>query len=163
MKWSANEAHDIAPDMASLTYIASTVVTGLIVVALAVALARGREWRSAAPTPGAVRTGGTSAVTTLTETARSPLGWTVAFLVLALAIGGGTIAFVTGAIPTAVSQALGVALVLVAATVMGGYLFWGVYHAVRYRGIGSAQATGTGLWVLGMVLIVAIVVRLAMA
>ncbi|WP_049902189.1 hypothetical protein [Halococcus agarilyticus] len=149
--------------MAPLTYIASTLVTGLIVVGLVAALARSREWRSAAATPGAVRTGGTSAVTTLTETARSPLGWTVAFLALVLVIGGGTIAFMTGAIPTAVGQALGVALVLVAATVMGGYLFWGVYHSARYRGIGSAQATGTGLWVLGMVLIVAIVVRLAMA
>jgi hypothetical protein len=149
--------------MAPLTYIASTVLTGLVVVALVVALARSREWRSAAATTGAVRTSRASAVTTITDTARSPLGWTVAFLVLVFGIGGGALAFVTGAIPTAVSQVAGVALMLAAGAVMGGYLFWGVYHSARYRGIKSAQATGTGLWVLGMLLIVAIVVRLAMA
>ena len=149
--------------MAPLTYVASTVLTGLVVVALVVAVARSREWRAAAATPGDVRTGGTSPVTTLAAAAQSPLGWTVAFLVLVLGIGGGALAFVTGAIPSAVSQVAGVALVLVAAAVLGGYLFWGVYHSARYRGIESAQATGTGLWVLGMLLIVAIVVRLIMA
>lgn len=149
--------------MAPLTYIASAVLTGLVVVGLVAALARSREWRSAAPTPGAVRTGDTSAVTTLTETVRSPLGWTVAFLGLVLVIGGGVLAFLTGAIPAGVGQALGVMLVLVAATVMCGYLFWGVYHSVRYRGIESAQATGVGLWVVGMVLLVVVVAQLVMA
>lgn len=145
--------------MAPLTYTASTVLTGLVVV-LVVVLTRSREWRSAATTSGKR---GASTVATFTEAARSPLGWTVAFLVVVLGIGGGALAFVTGTLPPAVSRVAGLALVVVAAATMGGYLFWGVYHAARYRGIKSAQATGTGLWVLGLLLIVAIVVRLVMA
>lgn len=147
--------------MPAPTYIASTVLTGLLLVVLVVALARTRQWRSATTTiEGASHA---STATALAETARTPLGWTVAFFLLVIGFGGGTLVFVTGSVPTAVSRSAGVVLALVFAAALGGYLFWGVYHSARYRGLKSAQATGAGLWVLGLLFIVAIVVKLLMA
>lgn len=149
--------------MAELTYIASGLLTGLFLVGLVVALARARQWKSytqAVSGPGR----GESALAMFSEMARTPLAWTVAFLLLVFGAGAGAIAFVTGpSLPPVVSQGAGVGIAAVSLSLLGVYLFWGVYHSARYRGLKSAQAAAVGLWLFGILLVAAIVLQLVTA
>lgn len=146
--------------MAELTYIASALLTGLFLVGLVAALTRNRRWRSYAGDAGM---SDVDTYATLRRMAGTPLAWTVAFLVLASVVGSGALAFVTGGLPSGVSQGAGVAMAAVALSALCVYLFWGVYHSARYRGLKDAQAAAVGMWVFGTLLIVAIVLRLLTA
>ena len=148
--------------MVELTYIASALLTGLFLAGLVAVLARGRQWRSY--TGGTIGTpAGGDAYAVFAEIARTPLAWTVAFLLLVFLVGAGALAFVTGGLPSGVSQGAGVAMAAVALSVLCVYLFWGVYHSARYRGLKDAQAAAVGLWVFGTLLILAIILQLVTA
>jgi hypothetical protein len=150
--------------MAEVGYIASALLTGVILVALVTALARARQWRSSPAGVGRDLGGGTDGgvAAMLTELARTPLAWTVGFLVLAATFGAAAVAFVSGAVPTAVAQGAGVAVAIMFVSALGAYLLWGVYHSARDRDLSDAQATLLSLWVFGFLFIAAVVLNLIM-
>ena len=146
--------------MAPPGYFASAVVFGLLLVGAVVALARSFDWRVAGPTRSARgrrdRRDGFDAVA---DAARSPVAWLVGFFALAL---GGTAAVVAvvGGAPGPVRRGAWLGLGLVTAAVFAGYAFWGTYRSARSRGIESATAVLAGLWLLGSLFVLAVVVRL---
>lgn len=149
--------------MAPLSYLASAVLTGVFLVVVVGALARSREWRDYAPMQWAGGGGGGSVAGSLLDLARTPLAWTVTFLVLTVIVGAATVALVTGSVPAGVARMAGMALAAVAVVVLGAYLAWGVHRTTRSRGFASAQAAAVGVWALGLAVLGAVVVQLVLA
>lgn len=152
--------------MAGIDYVLSMAVMGFVLMAVAVTLARGADWRQYTPARG--RSAGdehgdalSRYASVLGGVARNPGTWYVAFFVLVFGFVGGALAMVTG--PPELGSAVGLVLVLAAAVVLCGFLFWGIYTSGRYRGLASAQAAMAGAWVLGALLIVAIAVKLVVS
>lgn len=148
--------------MAEPTYLVSALVTGLFLVATATALGRSRWLRRYSPDRGRAKV--QSARTGRPPMPRSPAGsaaWLLGLLVVAVALGAGVVLSAGG---TGGVGALGsgpeAALALLLAGTLGSYLFWGVYHAACGRGWNRAQAAALSAWVFGVLLVVAIVVRL---
>lgn len=141
--------------MAEIPDVASTVLMGLLLVAVAVALAYGRDWRSY-PFGG-----DDDAFTTVSKAAASPTIWIVTFFLLVLGFGGTTLLYVTS---TGATQEL--ALVVLGALIgiaLAFFLFMGVYRSVRSRGRSTAEAVGAGAWALGFALVAVIVLKLVVA
>lgn len=148
--------------MAAIGYMMSALMMGVVLVALVATLARGRQWRTP-PTGEGGEARAESIAATVAEMARTPLAWTVGFLVLALVFGTATVAFVAGGVPSAIAQGVGIAVALLFASVLGTYVLWGVYHSVRNRDVPNAQAAMVSLWVVGLLLIGVVVVQLVTA
>lgn len=140
--------------MAAITLV-GTAVTGVLLLVLVVALARGIEWRSNeifAPAEGS---------SALRALAGSPVVWVLAFLGLAFgttvlgiaAVGGLGLALPGGGVTLAIVP---FALLFVA------FLVAGSYSAVRGRDVSPAGATLVAALVLAGLLLVAIAGRLAM-
>lgn len=145
--------------MAALTYAVSTLLMGIFLVAIGVALARGMEWRRYS-LPG----GGDSTSKALRRAARNPIAWTAGFLFLAFGSAAGAVLYVTDSgVSKTVTAGAGMVVAAVIAIALGLYFFWGVYHSSRYRGLKSAQAAALTGWIFGLVLIVAIVLKLVTA
>jgi hypothetical protein len=130
--------------MALSTYLASTLMMGFVLVALAVALARGRNWREYAM--GNTRRDPSEVFRTV---ASNPTVWVLAFVLFSLVAGGGAIIFVSGSSILALTAILSV-----------GYIFWGTYQSTRYRGLDNAEATLAALWACGLLFVVTVVVKL---
>jgi hypothetical protein len=151
--------------MAEYGYLVTFLLTGAILVALVITFARARQWRTSST---AISTASGKHVdhdvaTRITRIARTPLAWTVGFLVLAVTVGATTVAFVAEGMPTAISRGAGVAIAIVLASALGTYFLWGIYHSARHRDLSDAQATLVSLWVIGLLFIVAVVLNLVMA
>lgn len=133
------------------------LLSGLLLLAIAVGVLRLRNWRHAA----AASAGPRSAEVAFSRAIRSPTTWTVGFLVLVLLALAGTLAMV-GAIPLPESARPTVTTALLAASgvVLGGFVFLGVYAAVRERGYGSAPAVGLAALVVGLVVLLVVIARL---
>lgn len=154
--------------MASVSYMFSTLLMGLLVVGVAVALVRlgNRRQRPAAAGGGDGRTDdGTDTLgrygSAIGRMARNPGTWYVVFFLLVFGFVGGALALVTS--PPEIGGAVFLALGLAFAAALCAFLAWGVYQSSRYRGLKSAQAAMVGAWVLGSLLIVAIVVKLVLS
>jgi hypothetical protein len=142
--------------MALSTYLASTLMMGFVLVALAVALARGRNWREYAM--GNTRRDPSEVFRTV---ASNPTVWVLAFVLFSLVAGGGAIIFVSGSsIPAPVRQGAFLAIVALTAILSVGYIFWGTYQSTRYRGLDNAEATLAALWACGLLFVVTVVVKL---
>lgn len=141
--------------MAEIPDAASTILMGLLLVAVAVAVAYGRDWRS-------YPFGGEGdAFTTIARAVSSPTTWIVAFLLLVLGFGGSTMLYITS---TGATQQLAlVGLGALIGIALAFFLFMGVYRSVRGHGRTAAEAVGAGAWALGIVLVVAIAAKLVMA
>lgn len=97
----------------------------------------------------------------LAEAFRDPMAWTVGFLLLVLVTVAGALAAVGAMpIPESAQGLVGTALLVVAAVVLGGFVFAGTYSSVRGRGYGSAPATGLGALVLGLIALLVVVINL---
>lgn len=140
--------------MAELSYLVSTVLMGLFLVAV-VAFVRFSENRE--HTRQREPADGPSLASRLQN---SPGVWIVTFLLLAFVAGGGAVLFVSGGLPAGTAQAAGIALGAVVATSLVAYFGWGGYYIARGRGLGNAQAAAVGAWLLGMLFVAAIAVRL---
>lgn len=141
--------------MADIAYTASAVVMTAFVLAVVGAVLRFRRWESYSPTePGDL-------VDRWRELKSNPATWTVVFILLVFAFGGITVLWVSGiAVPGA--ELLGVALAVLAAVVLGVYLFVGVYQAARSRGRPAAQGVAEGAALLGFAVVLAIAAKLVM-
>ncbi|MFC7078986.1 hypothetical protein [Halorussus caseinilyticus] len=143
--------------MARTAYLTSALVTGVVLLAVWVAVARMEEWRhydrSASETPA--RPGETGA-------SESVGAWVAGFLLLVLVAGGGAVLLVSD---PAVASAVGswVALAVVFAVVLVGFLLWGTYSSARFRGLRSAQAALLSAWLFGSLFVAAVAVKLVLA
>lgn len=140
--------------VAESTYIASTVVTGLFLLVVWLLVGRVEDWRRYA-----LETDGRRLPRRQDDEAtESATTWVATFLVVALAVGGGAVLLVSDAelLPGSEWVALGAAFT----TLVGGFLLWGVYDAVRFRGFGNAFAVLASAWAAGLLLVAAIALKL---
>lgn len=137
--------------------VVSTFLMGLVLVAIAVAAGRSTYFGENA----AAEESGADLAVVLSQVARSPRTWVVGFLLLVFGIGGGAILAVSG--PDISQAAADTAIYAVggfAGALLVGYLIWGVFLSAKSKGIGTAGAVALGLWVLGTVVVGAIVAML---
>lgn len=139
--------------MASSIYLASMVLMALFLLAIVGAVV-GRDWKAYTPTlqpEGSV----------LSTVANDESLWVLVFVVAALAVGGGATLAVSGDAYSASLVTAGLAVVAVAlALAFLFYLFYGTYAAAKARGFQRAAAVMAGSWVLGLLVVTAIVVKL---
>lgn len=152
--------------MAPIGYIASTVLMGVLLTIVAVAIARvGNRGFSTAGTSSASGAGGPDTLSrsaaAIGRAVRTPATWYVVFVVLTLGGVGGAIALVTA--PPETVGVIGLGMGLVFAAALCAFLVWGIYQSGRYRGLGSAQAAAVGAWALGALMIAVITVKLVLA
>ncbi|WP_458209388.1 hypothetical protein [Haladaptatus sp. NG-SE-30] len=144
--------------MASLGYVASALVMGFVLVALALGLTRGRNWERYTM-EGSER----DSADVIRKTASNPTVWVLAFVLFSLVAGGGAILFVSGeSVPASMQQGATLAVVSLTILLGAGYIFWGTYQSSRYRGLDSAQATLAALWAWGILFVLAVTVKLVM-
>ena len=145
-----------------------TLLSALVLFAIVAFVLRARRWRRGpaelrgmTPTRPSTTTSTRSSTDDLAETLQDPATWTVGFLLLVLVAVAGALA-VVGAmpIPESAQGLVGTVLLIVAAIVLGGFVFAGVYSSVRGRGYGSAPATGLSVLIVGLIALVAVLVNL---
>jgi len=139
--------------MASTIYLVSAALMVLLLLAVVGGVV-GRNWKAYTPKLGGKRS-------VWSELAGDETVWTLAFVVLALAVGvgatwvasGGSIAPSFVAIGGAVvGIALGLAFVF--------YLFYGTYAATKAHGYQRAAAVMAGSWILGLLIVIVITLNL---
>lgn len=132
----------------------STLLMGILLLAIAVGLLRAREWQRGP----VVREG----ATLLDRAVHSPWAWTATFVSIALGFGLGTIAVLSDvsiALPTTFWGLLTV-FMLPFVLLLAFYVFAGVYASAREHGVSSAPAVGLASTVIGGLVIVAVVAQL---
>jgi len=140
--------------------ILSSVLMGLLVVAVG-AFARSTVGGPARAVPAVQFDSDT---TPLEKFASSPTAWTVGFIGLSALVAAGVIAYVSSELLSSSTKALvGTGLGGLMALLFGGFLFAGIYHAVRSRGRQSAQAVGVAIFSLALVFLGGIVTKLVMS
>lgn len=137
--------------------IQSTVVMGLVLLGIIAAIGVVRDWER---TPGS----GEDHAASVVEVFRKPVTWTVLFVVMALVVSVGAVAFVDGSSVLGISPAAGELILLAGSgVILVGFLFAGLYAAARNRGLREAQAVGASSIVLGFLFIGVIAVVLLTA
>jgi hypothetical protein len=139
--------------MASSIYLASMALMALFLLVIVGAVV-GRDWKAYTPT---LRPEGSSMSSLLgNETV-----WVLLFVVAAIAAGGGATLFVSGdAFSSSLVSTGGIVVVVALALAFLFYLFYGTYAAAKARGFQRAAAVMAGSWVLGLLVIVAIALKL---
>lgn len=158
--------------MVEITYLTSTFLMGLFLLAIFVAIVRlrGVGWASPASSGRAAelpeRTENVPARSTATDTVSSetPMGWVIGFLLLVLVAGGGAVMFIGGTqLPTVGTQMAGVGLAVIIGGLVCGYFVSGLYLSLRSHGRHSAEAVGVTLWLLGLLGVLVIAAKLVFA
>ena len=152
--------------MATIGFIVSTVVMGLLVVGVAATLVRGRHWRrrAAMSTAGSFTSGGSRESNIVSRTAESPAAWMAGFVVLAVALGGGALLYVTGVgLPEGGQATVGMALAAVAGVVVGFFLLHGLYRSAKGWGLPTSGAIAVSALALGVLVVLTVAVRLLVA
>lgn len=145
--------------MTEIAYLATAVVMGTLLVAVAVAIARRRQMQPPVTRDGDGRS--EPAVEALAAMTRSPGVWTAAFVLVTIAIMGGVLAYVGGGpMPEASQQVVGLAAAGLALLVITTFLFFGTYLTARSKGRSTAMGVAEGVTALGLLFIVAIVATL---
>ena len=139
--------------MASTIYLVSAALMAVLLVAV-VAATVGRGWKKY--TPGVQRD-----QSVWSSLAGNESAWVLAFVLAALAAGGGATLFVSGdsfsgSVVTVGGAAVGVAL----AVAFVFYLFYGTYAAAKAHGYQRAAAVMAGSWILGLLVVLLITVNL---
>ncbi len=144
--------------MALGTFFVSSLVMGVLVVALGLVASRWRSWRSldadGHDEPWLFR-----ASARLSSFARTPVAWGVGFAALLLVFGGGTLLLLTGQLGTAALLGMAAA----GGLVVGGYLFYGTYASARMHGLGNAAGVAAGSWAVGLLFLLVLTVKLLVA
>lgn len=142
--------------MAQAILLASFLLGVLLVVGVIFLLSRGRYRYSPR---FAKREGGP--LSGLHSAVRTPVAWTVAFVLLTLLAGGATVLAV-GGFGVSAGIATGAVAVLagVGVVVLVSYVFYGTFVAARSRGLHAAQAAAFGSWAVGLLVLVAVAASL---
>jgi hypothetical protein len=144
--------------MVNLTYVASTLLMGLFLASVAVALARLGDRRVAPLPAGGAAGASSSGYGTLGALARRQSVWVVAFLLFATGVVAGVVLYLQG--DAAAAGDAGFGLAAAAALALVGFLASGTYLTVRSRGRSTAEAIAVGLWALGLLLIAVVALNL---
>lgn len=140
--------------MASTALLSTVVMSGLLLVVLALVL-RARRWQHPTPSVASVDTA------TVARRVNGPLGWSVAFFLGTLLVMGLGILYAGGEPVSGVEPAtIGLALAASLALVIGVAAAVAVYGASRSRGLNSAQAAAVSSTFLFTLFLIAIVVQL---
>ena len=142
--------------MVSVAPIVATLLTGLALMAVALLVVRGMEWRSYESSFGRERE---SAGETVTRWLSSPLAYGGAFVAFTLLAMVAVLAAVDGlpvALPVSPVLAAGVGF----GTMVVAFLVLGTYGAIRSRQGSAAEATAAGVVVLLTLLLVVITANL---
>ena len=139
--------------MASTIYLVSAALMVLLLLAVVGAVV-GRNWKAYTPK---LR----SEQSVWSALADNEEVWTLVFVVVALAVGGGATLFVSGESFSGSLVSLGGAVVALAlALAFLFYLFFGTYAAAKARGFQRAAAVMAGSWVLGLLVVAVIAFNL---
>lgn len=139
--------------MASTIYLVSMAFMALFLLAIAGAIV-GRDWKAYTPT---LRPEGSL----LSNAAGNESVWVLLFVVAALAVGSGATLFVSGdSFPATLVTTGGLVVAVALALAFLFYLFYGTYAAAKSRGFQKAAAVMAGSWILGLLVLGAIVVKL---
>lgn len=151
--------------MAPLAFLASTLLMGVLLLAIVVGLMRARDWQRS---PAGASGGGT--IQSVAET--DPLSgmmdreslWVAAFLVLVLVFSGSAVLFVSD-IPLPGLGEVDIVPALAGAfgLMLTGYLSYGIYVSARSRGRSSAMAAMISAWIIGLLFLVGLTVKLLLA
>lgn len=145
--------------MEASDYLLSGILTGLFLLGTVFVLARNRNWQHYSPAREASNVG-----ETVERLAGSPSTWIAGFVLLTLGLGLGTLVVVGGLpVPEGVQGAATVAMAVVVLAVLAGYVFLGVYHSIRYRGLYRSQAAAAGIWIVATLAVAGIAVMLLTA
>lgn len=152
------------------TYLPSTLLMGLFLIAVFVALVRIRRGKG---TSYSGNRGGASDLpdiagdvparggSTDTASSETPIEWVIGFILLVLAAGAGSVLFVGDySLPAIGTQGVGILIAAVLGGLLCGYLFSGVYISLRSHGRKSAEATAVAFWLLGLIAVGVIAVKL---
>jgi hypothetical protein len=133
----------------------STVVMGAALLAILAVVLRLRDWQH--PTPSIAGAGAGN----VAKRANGPLGWSIAFFVVAFGVMGLTVLYVTGEPVAGLdSESLGWLALGVIGVVFSIGALGAVHAAVRSRGLNSAQAAAVSSTLVGVLILSAIVARL---
>ena len=143
--------------MAETAYLATALVTGALLLAVWVRVARLADWRRYDPAPAEGARGRTRS----TDSGDSVRTWAAGFFLLVLVAGGGAVLLVSDA---AFAAAIDwVALAVVFAALLVGFLLWGTYSSARFRGLRSARAALLSAWLFGSLFVAAVAAKLVLA
>ncbi|KPN32059.1 hypothetical protein SY89_02817 [Halolamina pelagica] len=142
--------------MASTIYLVSAALMVLLLLAV-VGAVMGRNWKAYTPT---LR----NDQSVWSALAGNEAVWTLAFIVAALAVGGGAALFVSGDVYSgSLVNAGGIAVAIALAVAFLFYLFYGTYAAAKARGYRRAAAVMAASWMLGLLVVVGITLNLLLA
>ncbi len=138
----------------------STALMGLLAAATFLAVARVGAQRTAPGTDGSPDRYA-AVVGALADVVRKPVVWAVAFVVIAVGVGGVALLAVGDfGLPEGLSGSLlGVAYAAVGLLVTG-FVFLGAYFGTRGRGLGNAHGVAAGSFAAGLVFLVLIAFQL---
>ncbi|MFA9517685.1 hypothetical protein ACERIT_10790 [Halopenitus sp. H-Gu1] len=137
----------------------STALMGLLVLAMFIAVGRLARKRTSLTSKEGDRYDRLAA--TLGSLVRTPVVWTITFLVVAVGLGVLVILSVGSfGLPEGLSGTLLNAVFALVGLLIGGFVFIGAYTATRDRGLGNAQGVAAGSVALGMVLMLVIAIQL---
>lgn len=140
-------------------YLLGALLMWAVLVVVAGALSRSRDWRQAPiDGGGGGRRRQEGAAGGLREDL-APAG-VVGFVVLVVVVAGAALLGVGAGGLTALQGAAGTALLAVLGLLLVVYILAGVYVAARARGLGTAGAVAVGGWTFGLLTLVAVVVTL---
>ena len=152
-------------------YLLSTLLMGLLVIAVAIAIARSGQRATPSGNAGG-RSGfaewsGRSDVDSsrLLEVANNPTTWTVSFVLLAVVFLAGAILMIEG-LPEGMGIDTGVLELVVlgiGGAILVGYVFLGAYFAARDRIGQTAAAVGIASAAIGLLLLIGVTVMLLTA
>lgn len=139
------------------TLLLGSLVFGLTLAVLVLYVA-GRDWQQYSPsTDLLVRRGERSS---LAQASDSPVVWSLFFVGTLVVVSATVLAFVGGIGSDAVQKTAGTFLVAISLLVFAFYLFYGTFVSARSRGLKNSQAAALGSWLVGLLAIVAILLRL---
>ena len=148
-------------------YLISTLLMCLLVIAVAIAIARSGQRATPSGHAGG-RSGyaewsdrSESYESRLVTAANNPIVWTVGFIGLAVAFLAGAVLLVQG-VPTVDTCVLETGFLAIGGAVLLGYVFFGAYFATRDRIGQTAAAVGIAATVLGTLLLIGIIVMLVL-
>jgi len=142
--------------MVSVTPIVATLLTGLLLMAVALFVVGGMNWRSYEFSFGRERE---STGETVTRWLSSPLAYGGVFVLFTLVAMAAVLAAV-GALPVSVPVSPAVAVGAGFGTMLVAFLVLGTYGAIRSRQGSPAEATAAGVVVLLTLLMLAITANL---
>ena len=137
------------------TYLASTALMGVLVIAVVAWMVRGRRWYQYSPGASASTRSPVSGRESQSEAlADQPMVWVAAFAVLVVGLLVGVVASISGPVETQATAGLAVAVV--GGVGLCGYLLFGVYLSATRRGHPRSLAVAESATVAGVLFLIAV-------